>query len=104
MDASSRMGVARTLDPSEGNRRTHTLASVEPLSFDLGQGAESAADRLYPLGFYPSVPNGLHLEALPPSLVPKAYEGSPHPGVSPYRRRRRLDHPSARYDEGRTRL
>ena len=34
MDASSRMGVARTLDPSEGDRRTHTLASVEPPSFD----------------------------------------------------------------------
>ena len=35
MDASSRMGVARTLDPSEGDRWTHTLASVEPPSFDL---------------------------------------------------------------------
>src|ERR1700724_308714 len=34
MDASSRMGVARTLDPSAGGRRTHTLASVEPPSFD----------------------------------------------------------------------
>ena len=35
MDASSRMGVARTLDPPEGDRWTHTLASVEPPSFDI---------------------------------------------------------------------
>ena len=68
MVAPSRVGVARTLDPSDGVRWTHTLASVEPPSCDLGQGAESAADCLCSSSFYPSAPNRLHMEALPSIL------------------------------------
>src|SRR5271170_4677865 len=37
------------------HRYTHTLASVEPPSYDRSRGARSAADCLYSSNFYPSV-------------------------------------------------
>ena len=55
MDAPSRAGVARTLDTLTSASGTHTLASVEPLSYDI-QGAESAADCLYSSDCDPPAP------------------------------------------------
>ena len=70
MDAPSRVGVARTLDtrPPSG---THTLASVEPPSYDI-QGAESAADCLYSSDCDPPAPEQTSLGVVTiHSLVPK---------------------------------
>src|SRR5271163_1595913 len=47
------------------DRRTHTLPSAEPLSYcTMAKEAKSAADCLYFLNFYPSVPNGFHTAEL----------------------------------------
>ena len=63
--------------PTSQRSGTHTLASVEPLSFDL-QGAESAADCLYSLGCDPpapeqTLPDGVNVQ----SLVPKTSRDFP---------------------------
>ena len=79
MDAPSRAGVARTLDTRQPSG-AHTLASVEPPSYDI-QGAESAADRLYSLDCDPpapeqTLPGGVTIHSLVPktSRVPRIQE------------------------------
>jgi|SRR5277367_4466037 hypothetical protein len=77
MDAPSRAGVARTLDTLTLKSGTHTLASVEPPSYD-SQGAGSAADRLYSSGCYPPAPERtLHGGVAIHSLVPKTSQEFP---------------------------
>ena len=63
---------------------THTLASVEPLSYNQkGWGAKSAADHLYSSDFYQSIlrimPGGVTIQV----WYQRPLETSPHPGVLP---------------------
>ena len=74
---------------------THTLASVEPPSYDI-QGAESAADCLHPLGCDPPAPEqtllgGVTIHSLVPktSRVPRIQECCPT--VSQHNMDRRSD-------------
>jgi hypothetical protein len=59
----------------------HTFASVEPPSYD--QGARSAADRLYPLNFYPSAQTDSEQMYCIRAWYQRPYESFPHPGMLP---------------------